>query len=70
MLCLKIFDFKPLLTRQLQKAMKETSIIPCCNHKIRLLPWLSPRLPNRLGKATLPRLLPLGAFGASISKRR
>ena len=74
----KIFDFRPLL---LQKTIKETSIISFCNPKIRLLPGLrpaprwgslqrSPRLPSRLGRATLLRPLPLGAFGASTFKKR
>ena len=61
--------------------MKETSIIPCYNPKIHLLPGLrpgprwgslrrSPRPPSRLGRAILPKPLPLGAFGDSTSKRR
>ena len=61
--------------------MKETSIIPCCSPKIRLLPglrpgprWRSlrsfPRPLSWLVRATLPRPLPLGAFGASTFKKR
>ena len=60
-----------------KKTMKETSIIPCCNHKIRLLlelcpgsRWGSLRYFPRLGRAILPRSLPLKAFTATTSKRR
>ena len=75
------FKKSSILNHYYKKTEEETLIIPCCNPKIRLLPGLCPgprwgslrpslRPPSRLGRATLPRPLPLGVFGALTSKKR